>query len=406
MKATLGILVSVVLGVLAGTGAAFIRDADAGRQYERMMQSSKAASTKLTSSVSSVTPALTHDSDEPRIEVEGGDTFEFGVMDRGETRSHAFTVHNYTDQPLHLKVVSTTCKCTVGELGDETIEPGASGEVVLEWVAKSYDTHFEQTATIDTGNPVRSKLLLSVSGKVLQLVQPYPLGIFMNDVPHGEEREETIEIYNFQDGQPLEVLSHDFDDETTAHLYEFSWQPMALDELQDAPEGATSAVSCTLRMLPGVPYGNITQAIRITTDAERSAVVELPITGKIVSDLLVAGSGYVADKDIVKLGMVSADEGREHTLRIVARRADIHPVKIASVVCDPSDVLQAEVGEPTLLKGGSVLMFPLKIIVPPGAREVSFNGGRDKPRATIQIHTTHPVVKQLDLDVRFYVAGS
>jgi hypothetical protein len=93
-------------------------------------------------------------------------------------------------------------------------------------------------------------------------------------------------------------------------------------------------------------------------------------------------------------------------LRIVARRADVHPVEITSVVCDPADVLQAEIGEPQPLKNGRVLMFPLKITIPAGAREVSFNGGKGQPRAKVKIETTHPVVKQLELDVRFYVADS
>ena len=70
----------------------------------------------------------------------------------------------------------------------------------------------------------------------------------------------ALDITGFADG---EAFSHDFDDESTANLYEFDWQPISLDELQDAPEGVTSAVACTFEARDGataggcVPHGKL-----------------------------------------------------------------------------------------------------------------------------------------------------
>ncbi len=365
MKSTLGILISGLLGIAAGIAVAYSRDADPGPQYERLMRTA--------ANVGNATSAPTVEKAETAgVVVEGGEHFEFGVMDRGETRSHTFMFHNATDQPLQLTVGSTTCKCTVGELGDDTIAPGETGEVNLEWIAKSYDKEFQQSATIETSDPIRPKIILSVSGKVLQLVQPDPQGVYVNDIPFGVEKEQRIVIYSFQQGDDLRIIDHEYDDETTAEFFQLDWEKVDLTELEYAPESAVSAVDCRLKVLPGLPYGKVNQSLRITTDAQRSAVVEIPIAGRVVSDLIVAGTGYVESSGILKLGRVLQEKGLTRNLRIMARRADVHPVEITSIKCEPEGIFQAEAGEPRSLKDGTVMMFPLKLTIPPGAREVSY----------------------------------
>ena len=46
----------------------------------------------------------------PRIEVVGGEEFDFGVMEPGGERTHAFVVRNVGTAPLELEIIGSTCK--------------------------------------------------------------------------------------------------------------------------------------------------------------------------------------------------------------------------------------------------------------------------------------------------------
>ena len=46
----------------------------------------------------------------PRIEVVGGEEFDFGVMEPGSKGEHVFIVRNAGDYPMTLEVVGSTCK--------------------------------------------------------------------------------------------------------------------------------------------------------------------------------------------------------------------------------------------------------------------------------------------------------
>ena len=96
-------------------------------------------------------PPATH----PRVEVDEP-IYQFGAMQRGTTKSHEFVVRNVGHSPLTLRVGSTTCKCTIGNVSDAPIPPGESVSVKLEWSALVNPGPFRQTATILTNDPLQS----------------------------------------------------------------------------------------------------------------------------------------------------------------------------------------------------------------------------------------------------------
>ncbi len=50
--------------------------------------------------------------------------YEFGVMELYETGKHEFVFKNTGEAPLVLQKGSTTCKCTLSQLEDCSIQPG------------------------------------------------------------------------------------------------------------------------------------------------------------------------------------------------------------------------------------------------------------------------------------------
>src|SRR5690606_2024160 len=110
----------------------------------------------------------------PRIEVIGGEEFDFGVMEPGGEGTHQFVVRNVGTAPLELDIIGSTCKCTVGTLQQETVAPGEQTEIELRWVANTNSEEFGQTATLKTNDPSRGELNLKIRGKVISTMTMVP----------------------------------------------------------------------------------------------------------------------------------------------------------------------------------------------------------------------------------------
>src|SRR4051794_37825111 len=62
-------------------------------------------------------------------------SYDFGTMPRGTSKSHEFVIRNLGTAALKLRLLSTTCKCTLSEVPNASIPPGGSTKVKLEWSA-------------------------------------------------------------------------------------------------------------------------------------------------------------------------------------------------------------------------------------------------------------------------------
>src|SRR5215213_8688582 len=70
---------------------------------------------------------------QPKIVVEGGTVFNFGMMQVGDTQKHVFVLRNIGNAPLELTAGEPSCKCTISEFSSEPVMPGESREVLLTW---------------------------------------------------------------------------------------------------------------------------------------------------------------------------------------------------------------------------------------------------------------------------------
>lgn len=60
---------------------------------------------------------------------------DFGVLRQGRAVQHVFHFRNTTDAPIVLQTVRTTCGCTAARWTEEAVQPGATGEVTIEYDA-------------------------------------------------------------------------------------------------------------------------------------------------------------------------------------------------------------------------------------------------------------------------------
>ncbi len=392
LKTILIACASLLGGLAAGYGAALISYSNPGPDFS-WIQAESGVPRDLAATDRPQPPKL--------VEVVDGEAYDFGVMDRGETRSHTFLIRNHSQLPLELEIGSTTCKCTVGKLKSDSIPPQGTGEVTLEWSARSLDTEFRQSATIKTNNDFRPTILLSVFGRVLQIVQAVPNDIAFSDVTIRDERTADLMLYGYKDTE-LDIIEYRWVNEDIADFFEFEYAPAEVDPLAKE-QGALAALACQIRMKPGLPLGPVRQLLEVKTTASRSGVLDVPVRARVTGDVSLTGSGYNDTTNQLRLDPIRREAGLTHKLFLTVKGPHAPEFTIESVTVDPSDILQVTFAEPRSLRGGAVRMVPFEIRVPPGVRSVNYSGGEEHPLARITLHTNHPDVQQLGFDVRFVV---
>ncbi len=384
---TLGMM---FVGVAAGASSAWLEFANVANQFEPHNQSAGAAA------------AIGREKSGPLAVVVDGADFDFGVGQRQGAMSHAFIVRNDGDEPLKLEKGATTCKCTLSDLKTGDVPPGGTAEVRLDWKLVTLGEQFRQTAEIHTNDPRRPTVSLTVHGTVTDLVRLEPHDVVLSNVPANDGAEATVHLYGFN-VQDLQVVSHEFTNQDTASYFSLDWKPTAADDLREK-QGATTGLTGTLVVKPGLPLGPINQTIQLKTNVGEVDQLELEISGSVVSDVSIIGpSQFVEKHNVLMFGTVEHARGAKATLRILVKGPHRRDVKLTVQEVDPADVLSATLGEMQEINAGAVRMYPLEIEVRPGSRLINRMGSEQAKFGSIVVESTHPTVKKIPIKVKFAV---
>jgi len=103
----------------------------------------------------------------PAIEVDDR-VFDFGEIKQGEKVSHAFELTNTGKSDLILRKIRASCGCTAIEPDETVIPPGESTRVVAEFNSRGISGKQNKSVSIYSNDPNRSRLLLRLSGSVVE----------------------------------------------------------------------------------------------------------------------------------------------------------------------------------------------------------------------------------------------
>lgn len=334
----------------------------------------------------------------PRIEIVEPE-FQFGAMQRGTKKTHPFIVKNVGTAPLTLRVGQTTCKCTLGVASDEPIPPGGSAAVRLEWTANAdVPGPFRQGATLITNDPSRSSMLLSVVGEVTEAQGVEPPDFIFDKVSAGASRSaEVFVMAMFQDD--ITVSDPRLDKEETREFFDVRVEPVGREQLPD--QEARAGVRVTVTAKPGLPLGSFNQRLTLHTSLPDAQELTIPIIGRVVGDISIHGIEWDDERATLRLGHVQSSEGKVARLNVVIRGAGAEAVKFNVVSCDPPE-LKVTIGEPRKLRE-TLVHVPLEIEVPAGTPPMIRLGTVQGDEGQITLGSTHPIVRELVLGVRFSV---
>src|SRR6267154_1601290 len=128
----------------------------------------------------------------PKASVVNGERHDFGTMDRHGQGQHKFVVRNDGDAPLTLHAGKTSCQCTSFAVVEGTVQPGQTTNVVLEWAPKRAEAQFEQTADLETNQPNRPTIVLTIKGRLIDMLRPERPDVHFHDLSANESATQSI----------------------------------------------------------------------------------------------------------------------------------------------------------------------------------------------------------------------
>jgi hypothetical protein len=326
-----------------------------------------------------------------KIEIVGGNEYNFGTMKRGGKRSHAFVFKNVGDAPADVWFIRSSCKCTVGRFQRATLKPGDETEVELEWVLEGYGPDFAQTATIGSTAPAQEEISLTIRGKIGQSHVFDPPGILVADLISNEDAVFEGKIFC------LEQAPMVFDDATVADpsvakkIYCIFDQPRPLTDEETVlyPE-AKSVLEYKVTVAKGIGATSLNTNVvfRNSRNAEEEPAL-LPVSGRIVTPVrIIAGSDYSEERKILRLGIAPSSAGLKKSLLMAISTKEFPDAEISFKEILPPEVagkINVTVGNPTIR--GTSKIYPVTIEIPPGSEPVERNGTSGKDFASVIFNT-------------------
>ena len=338
-----------------------------------------------------------------KVEVVGGNEFDFGTMKHGESMSHEFVFRNVGTGPLHLSLGASTCKCTVGDLDQSKLDPGEETSVKLTWTAKSSTVRFGQSAMIHTNDPDHAEIDLRIKGKIAQsfVIEPRPIQLGSVSTESGTSK--TFQVFAYLPGVD-ELNNFKWTDEETADKVSFSYAPLDISGSEYVRHSnCASAFEVTMNVAPGIRMGPFASRIQFETSlGDQIDAIEAQVTGRVVGELSLFGSSsFNPDYNLVTFGEVESSEGAVVTVWLAAQGPHRDEIQPTVKLVEPDSALQVTIGESSLR--GERRIFPLRFEVPKGAPEVYYPGNSPKSYGRVIVETDHGVAKELLMRVRLTV---
>ncbi len=352
----------------------------------------------------------------PKLEVVGGEQFDFGVMEPGAEGKHSFVVRNVGKGPLELEVAGSTCKCTVGSLKKSTLEPGEQTEIDLTWVTKSTGEEFGQSAILKTNDPTRGELNLVIRGRVISSMTMVPRTFSFGEVESGETIVLESVVYSFSK-TPIVAVRQSFSDPDVTGRSTFSVEEISVDSTGNQElKSATQAFKVRIEIMPGLRQGPLRDNFEFGF-APKSAVgadgnfdedvlfkFYAETSGRIVGAITLLENRRVFNGEsgyYYTIGEVEPKSETPYRANIMLRGPKRNSIKLSIGDVQPKGILRAELGEP--LGRSTTVVVPLTLSIDPAAEPIDRMGRGNEDYGTVSIETDDPTMSPLLLKVRFQV---
>lgn len=115
-----------------------------------------------------------------RIEPVGSDSVNLGRYNAWEKRTAVYAIRNAGDEPLVIGNIRKTCGCATARIDKTLLNPGETGRVDVVILPNSISGRYSKNVFVESNDPGKRFLMLSVSGDAVPLVDSEP-GLSVNE---------------------------------------------------------------------------------------------------------------------------------------------------------------------------------------------------------------------------------
>jgi hypothetical protein len=329
--------------------------------------------------------------------------YEFGRMEVGEVRTHAFTIRNEGEAPLLLRKGPTTCQCTLSELEAGELAAGQSAKITLQWKPTAQAEHFGKGADIRTNDPQQRTIHLRVLGMVAPRMVVYPEGTWPSpDLLEGE----TTTITGLIVSPVVEEFQVTALESATPLI---SAECLPIDPKQLESKHGLSGYRIRVSISPQIPIGAFSFPLKIKTDVPaRSAdgslggttEMDVMVTGLRRGPIrIIGGAQWDENNMAVVMGAFDAKTGKKLSLPMFVRGPGAHDFQlIEPPQCQPEALRATVTRDEKSTADGKQSRFRLAVEYPAGSPKMSCRG--DNP-GKIRLRTNLAGAEEIELLVYF-----
>jgi hypothetical protein len=386
MKATVFSLVALALGIVTGVA------------WTRQEFSHEALPVDLTQETNSADGIPARPRIGPKITIVNSERHDFGAMDRNAHGRHDYIVRNDGDAPLKLECGQPSCGVCIKifSVAKPVLGPGERTEVHIEWDVKTGDARFEQSGPLNTNDPLRPSVHLSLTGQIIENVRLDHPDVHFHDLSPTESASAGVNIYGYR-ADELKIESSSFGNPRYAKFLDVKFEPLTDSELAREPKAKTG-MKATIDVKPGLPQGDFEDTLTINTNQSTDPLT-VKVIGNVASDILVMGSNVYREKSLVDLKDVGQGTGKKHTIYLIVKGPHREETDVIIESVEPKNYFSATLGEP-VHDTPKTTRYPITIEIPPGAAPGTYGDGS---YGHIHVKTTHPEIKDIDIRVRYVV---
>ncbi len=337
----------------------------------------------------------------PIIDVEGETTFDFGTMEHDEKRSHTFVLFNRGNAPLLISKVSTSCKCTAGDLTNRTIPPNGRTELELNWSPNVVGSNFRQTATVRSNAANKPEFVLAVTGDVVQSIRSSPSTVDFTGSSPELDHERDFRIYNYLDAK-MTISKISFENTNTAKSLSATYRPLTVEELE-IEENALSGMLVTVKLKAGMPLGAFEQTLTFAT--ERGSRFVVPINGTVKGDFsfIKRQNCFFANETRLELLKVIHKEEFNASFLVLVKGKYSEDIQLQLAEVSPPFV-EVTIDDRKPFNNGKVVGFNVNVRIPANAPRTELTDKTDpQKQGRIVFSTNHPKHPKITLQVRLAI---
>jgi len=209
-------------------------------------------------------------------------TFNFGEKDQNVTVEHTFVLRNDGNATLQIGNVRTSCGCTVANVSNKTLEPGQTAEVTARLSLKGRQGQQRKAITVESNDPATPQLQLYLEGNATATVTVTPDKVYFGQLDENAAVTGVVSI----------VASGD----TTIHITQVDAGSDAVTVTSETVEDGKNYRVLVSPRTP-IPAGSISGVVRVLTDSAQYPQINIPITGIVLDQLMVAPNEIVLSED-------------------------------------------------------------------------------------------------------------